>query len=83
MQPRQERMGRMEPLPAPGRAGRATTPGGPGRSAGRRAPSVTVTGPAEALALLLWGRTTPADERLTVDGDAAALDDALGRRLTP
>ena len=42
-----------------------------------------MTGPAEALALLLWGRTTPADERLTVDGDAAALDDALSRRLTP
>ena len=82
MQPRQERMGRMEPLPAPvglvaDDAERSWSLGG------SDAPSVTVTGPAEALALLLWGRTTPADRRLTVDGDAAALDDALGRRLTP
>jgi hypothetical protein len=50
---------------------------------GEASPSVTVSGPAEALALLLWGRATPADDRLTVDGDAAALDDALSRRLTP
>lgn len=82
MQPRQERMGRMEPLPAPvgldaDDAGRSWLLGGSGT------PSVSVSGPAEALALLLWGRTTPADERLTVDGDTAALVDALGRRLTP
>lgn len=82
MQPRQERMGRMAPLPAPialvaQDAGRSWSLGG------TASPSATVTGPAEALALLLWGRTTPADGRLTVDGDTAALDDALGRRLTP
>lgn len=82
MQPRQERMGRMEPLPAPvglvaQDAGRSWSLGG------TTDPSATVTGPAEALALLLWGRTTTADARLTVDGDAAALDDALTRRLTP
>jgi uncharacterized protein (TIGR03083 family) len=83
MQPRQERMGRMEPLPAPvglvaDDADRAWSLGGAAHPT-----SVTVTGPAEALALLLWGRTTPEDPRLVVSGDAAALDDALGRRLTP
>ncbi|WP_346775008.1 hypothetical protein [Cellulomonas sp. IC4_254] len=44
---------------------------------------VTVAGPARALALLLWGRTTAADPALTVSGDRAALDAALGRPLTP
>lgn len=82
MQPRQVRMGRMEPLPAPvglvaDDVGRSWSLGGTTR------PCATVTGPAEALALLLWGRTTSADARLTVGGDAAALDDALTRRLTP
>jgi len=82
MQPRQERMGRMEPLPAPvglvaDDAGRSWLLGGSTR------PSATVSGPSEALALLLWGRTTRADERLTVEGEVDALDDALARRLTP
>jgi len=84
MQPRQERMGRMEPLDAPlelvaDDAGRSWLLGAPTVPE----PSVTVTGPADALALLLWGRTTPDDARLRVSGDAAALADALGRRLTP
>ncbi|KQY47659.1 maleylpyruvate isomerase family mycothiol-dependent enzyme [Cellulomonas sp. Root137] len=82
MQPRQERMGRMEPLAAPielvaDDAGRTWLLGGTTH------PAATVTGPADALALLLWGRATPDHPRLTVDGDAGALDDALGRRLTP
>jgi uncharacterized protein (TIGR03083 family) len=84
MQPRQERMGRMEPLAAPiglvaADAGRSWLLGAPTVAE----PSVTVTGPAEALALLLWGRADAGDARLTVSGDAAALDDALSRRLTP
>lgn len=84
MQPRQERMGRMEPLAAPvalvaDDAGRSWLLGAPTVPD----PSVTVTGSADALALLLWGRTTPEDARLTMTGDAAALVDALGRRLTP
>ena len=84
MQPRQERMGRMEPLDAPlelvaDDAGRSWLLGAPTVPE----PSVTVTGPADALALLLWGRTTPDDARLHVSGDAAALADVLGRRLTP
>ena len=72
----------MEPLPAPvglvaDDAGRSWLLGGSTR------PSATVSGPSEALALLLWGRTTRADERLTVEGEVDALDDALARRLTP
>lgn len=82
MQPRQERMGRMEPLPAPVAlhavdADRAWSLGGVGQ------PSVQVHGTAGDLALLLWGRRSPSDRCLVVDGDAAALDDALSRRLTP
>ena len=83
MQPRQERMGRMEPLPAPvalvaDDADRSWLLGGtgaPGRHRDRpgRAPSHCCCGGARR-------RRRP---RLTVDGDAAALDDALGRRLTP
>jgi uncharacterized protein (TIGR03083 family) len=84
MQPRQERMGRMEPLDAPielvaDDAARSWLLGAPTVPL----PSVTVTGPADALALLLWGRATPDDDRLAVSGDAAALTDALSRRLTP
>lgn len=84
MQPRQERMGRMEPLEAPielvaDDAQRSWLLGAPTVPH----PSVTVTGPADALALLLWGRVSPDDERLAVTGDAGALSDALGRRLTP
>ncbi|WP_028048768.1 maleylpyruvate isomerase family mycothiol-dependent enzyme [Cellulomonas sp. URHD0024] len=81
MQPRQERMGRMEPLPAPVAlhatdADRTWSLGGPA------APAVHVTGRARDLALLLWGRRSP-DDGLRVDGDRAALDDTLSRRLTP
>ncbi|WP_421734215.1 maleylpyruvate isomerase family mycothiol-dependent enzyme [Cellulomonas sp.] len=84
MQPRQERMGRMEPLPAPIRlvARDADRTWLLGATSGPD-PVATVRGPADALALLLWGRATPDDPRLTVEGDAAALSDALGRRLTP
>ncbi|GIG19955.1 hypothetical protein Cch01nite_06790 [Cellulomonas chitinilytica] len=84
MQPRQERLGRMEPLAAP--IGLVAPDAGRDWLLGASTvadPSATVTGPADTLALLLWGRATVADERLTVRGDAAALDDALSRRLTP
>jgi uncharacterized protein (TIGR03083 family) len=85
MQPRQVRMGRMEPLPVPvvlvatdaDRAWRM-------ESADDGAPAVQVRGPASDLALMLWGRLTPDDDgSLAVDGDRAALRDALGHRLTP
>ncbi|NKY38921.1 maleylpyruvate isomerase family mycothiol-dependent enzyme [Cellulomonas septica] len=82
MQPRQEALGRMEPLPAPvalvgADAGRTWLLGGDGE------PAVTVHASAQDIALLVWGRRSPDDGGLRVDGDRAALDDALGRRLTP
>ncbi len=84
LQPRQERMGRMEPLPAPVAlvATDAEVRWTLGAGVDVR-PAVSVTGPAEALALLLWGRTGADDPRLDVTGDAATLRDALSRRLTP
>jgi uncharacterized protein (TIGR03083 family) len=82
MQPRQERMGRMEPLPAPvalhaSDAGRSWLLG---TSSAGTEPAARVSGTSQDLALLVWGR--PHGD-LRVDGDQAALDDALGRRLTP
>ncbi|MBO3083990.1 maleylpyruvate isomerase family mycothiol-dependent enzyme [Cellulomonas fengjieae] len=84
LQPRQERMGRMDALPAPVAlvapdVDRTWLLG----ATSRVDPAVTVSGPAAALALLLWGRTTPQDDRLSTTGDGAALREALGRRLTP
>ncbi len=80
MQPRQQAMGRMAPLPAPVRLVATDAPaqwllGGSGT------PRVTVEASAQDLALLVWGRRTPADVRVV--GDASALDEALAARLTP
>ncbi|KSW28733.1 maleylpyruvate isomerase family mycothiol-dependent enzyme [Cellulomonas sp. B6] len=86
MHPRQVALGRVAAPPSPVRlvaqdAGRAwataAAPGAPGE------PAATVHGPAERLALLLWGRTTPDDPALGVTGDRAALDAALTGRITP
>jgi len=82
MQPRQERMGRMEPLPAP-IALVATDDRASWLLGGHGEPAARVAGPASALALLLWGRATPDDPSLVVTGERAALDDALACRLTP
>ncbi|WP_051640099.1 maleylpyruvate isomerase family mycothiol-dependent enzyme [Cellulomonas sp. URHE0023] len=82
MQPRQERMGRMEPLQAPV-ALHATDGDRAWLLGGGTEPAVRVHGTASELALLLWGRRTPDDPGLRVDGDRPALDDALGRSLTP
>jgi hypothetical protein len=46
-------------------------------------PDAGVSGPAEVLNLLLWGRVTADDERLTVTGDAAAARAVLTAGLTP
>ncbi|GAA2719492.1 maleylpyruvate isomerase family mycothiol-dependent enzyme [Cellulomonas aerilata] len=93
MQPRQVRMGRMDPLPAPVAlvatdAGDRTWTLGPGGGdqAGVRAgmpAGAQVTGPAQGLALLLWGRAPADDPSLAVTGDRAVLVDTLSRRLTP
>lgn len=47
------------------------------------APVVTVSGPASALALLAWGRTTPDDPAITLEGDCEQLQAVLVAGLTP
>ncbi len=46
-------------------------------------PPVTVSGPAEALALLLWRRTDAEDRRLRLAGDPHALAEVLADRFLP
>lgn len=86
VQPRQVALGRMPALPGRVRlhaddADRAWTL----HAADDAAPDpvVEVDGPAQRLALLLWGRTTSDDPDLVVHGDRAALDATLAARLTP
>jgi uncharacterized protein (TIGR03083 family) len=78
--PRQIRLGRIPPLPAtltiePDEGGRWVV--------GDEGPAATVSGPAEALLLLLWHRVPSDDPRLTVSGDRAAAGLVLGTALTP
>lgn len=78
--PRQVRLGRIPPLPAtvalePHEAGRWTL--------GQGAVAAAVSGPAEALLLLLWHRVPLDDPRLTVSGDRTAAEAVLGMALTP
>ena len=61
----------------------ATLVTGTRRHLGALPATVVVAGPAEAVLLLLWGRTAVSDPRLSVTGDAAALDAVLGLGLTP
>ena len=44
---------------------------------------IRVRGPAECLALLLWGRTTAADQALQVTGDGQLLTAVLDGRFVP
>jgi uncharacterized protein (TIGR03083 family) len=86
LQPRQVRLGRMAPLAHPVEL--------VATDVGRRwlldhvpaagsAPTVTVHGPASALALLLWGRPAPDDDALAVAGDRDVLTAVLAQPLTP
>ncbi|GAA4701197.1 TIGR03083 family protein [Promicromonospora umidemergens] len=90
LQPRQVGLGRMEPLRHPlclVATDVAGTPvwvlGAPGERADEVAPDVVVSGPAEALALTLWHRLTPAEAGLTVAGDRADLETALTQSIVP
>ncbi|MFC8797441.1 maleylpyruvate isomerase N-terminal domain-containing protein [Promicromonospora sp. NPDC057138] len=90
LQPRQVGLGRMEPLRHPVSlvaTDVAGTPGwvlgAPGERAEEVAPDVVVSGPAEGLALTLWRRLTPAEAGLTVKGDRADLEAALGQAIVP
>jgi hypothetical protein len=86
MYPRQVRLGRTAPLPAalalaPDEGGRWVLAGdGTGPDP---VPDATVSGPAEAVLLLLWHRTDLDDPRLTVSGSRAAADTVLAEALTP
>jgi uncharacterized protein (TIGR03083 family) len=88
-QPRQVRLGRMEPLArtvalTASDVGRTWVLGGheDGRPDGEQ-PAAAVIGPARGLALVAWRRLTPEQAGVVVDGDRAALDDALAARITP
>jgi hypothetical protein len=83
--PRQVRLGRIPPLThvlavEPVEGGRWVL-AGDGTASGAAA-EATVSGPAEALLLLLWHRIGPADPRITVSGDRAAARSVLGAALT-
>lgn len=91
MQPRQVGLGRMAPLRHPVLLVADDVPGArswvlgfPDPDRAREvAPDVLVSGTAEALALVLWRRLTPAEAGLTVMGDRKDLDAALGQKLVP
>jgi uncharacterized protein (TIGR03083 family) len=90
LQPRQVGLGRMAPLRHPVAlvaTDVAGTPlwvlGAPGERADEVAPDVVVSGPAEALALTLWRRLTPAEAGLTVEGDQGDLATALEQPIVP
>jgi uncharacterized protein (TIGR03083 family) len=85
MQPRQVRLHRMAPLErsitlVDSSSADSWVLGG---YDGAAQPSTTVVGPADALALLLWGRLAGDSPALSVDGDAGALEAALREPLTP
>ncbi|ACZ31220.1 protein of unknown function DUF1503 [Xylanimonas cellulosilytica DSM 15894] len=46
-------------------------------------PVATVTGDARSLDLVLWGRVAPDAAGIVIDGDAAAVEAALGAGITP
>ena len=84
--PRQVRLGRIPPLPT----ALAVEPVEGGRwvlaADGTTAPPddvpATVSGPAEALLLLLWHRTTLDDPRVSVSGDRTAAEAVVGTAVT-
>lgn len=83
--PRQVRLGRIPPLGhalavQPDEGGRWVL-AGDGTAPPADAPA-TVSGPAEALLLLLWHRVGPDDPRVTVSGDPAAARAVLAAAVT-
>lgn len=82
--PRQVRLGRQRPLGLGLRVqidgGAAYTLAGDGTAPGPV--GATVTGPPEALLLLLWKRTTLDDPRISLTGSRDAAVEVLGARIT-
>jgi len=90
MFPRQVRLGRIPALhrslailPTEGVADESWVLAGDGLPGPRPAPEATVTGPAEALYLLLWGRVSLDDPRLSVDGDREIAASVLSAGIVP
>lgn len=83
LHPRQVRLGRCAPLPAAIRLTDAEDDRTWSPEHAPGAPAVEVSGPASALALLLWRRIGPDDPAVQVVGDRAALQAALALGLTP
>lgn len=85
--PRQVRLGRTPPLTRSlaldATEGPRLVVGGDGTGEPTGPPDAVVSGPAEALLLLLWRRTTLADPRLVLSGDAAAAEEVLSGALVP
>lgn len=87
-EPRQVRLGRIPPLAhgvalVADDAARSWVLGAHQAAAPVTAAEVTVTGRAQALALVLWHRATPDEAGLLVSGDRTALEAALATHLTP
>jgi len=87
--PRQVRLGRTPPLEhtlalesGPSRWVLAGDGTGPASATGAPA-EATISGPAEPLLLLLWGRTSLEDVRLTASGDETAAHTVLNAAITP
>jgi uncharacterized protein (TIGR03083 family) len=90
MFPRQVRLGRIPALrrslailPTDGVADGSWVLAGDGLPGPRPAPEATVTGPAEALYLLLWGRVTLDEPRLSVDGNREIAESVLSAGIVP
>lgn len=90
-QPRQEGLGRMQPLrvhvllradDVPGSSSWVLGVADPDR-AREIEPDVTVTGSARSLALLIWRRLTPTEAGVTVRGERRDLDAAFGEPIVP
>lgn len=81
MLPRQQRLGRVGPLPHAVTLRAVDT--GTSRTIGEGEPVAELHAPAELLLLLLWHRVDPGDPRLHVTGDRAAAAEVLRLPLAP
>jgi uncharacterized protein (TIGR03083 family) len=84
--PRQVRLGRIPPLTASLRVSTGDQEwllAGDGTSSPVGPPNATVCGPADALALLLWGRIGLGDPRVGVTGDRSAAAAVLAAGIVP
>jgi uncharacterized protein (TIGR03083 family) len=84
--PRQVRLGRIPPLPrslAIGTDGGRWVLGGDDTGATAETPDAEVSGPADVLVLLLWGRLGLEDPRIHLTGDSSAAAAVLSAGIVP